>query len=131
MGSRDAWTFIHPSGGIFMSSNGSIFPYATTMMIDGDNLLIASINCSSLNFSGWRTSIPASLAMSFTGGGFGLLLLPAALSGCVTTDSNSIKGALINVFNEGTENSGVPKKIALSFSFLKPSCIFSETASSL
>ena len=52
LGSREEWTFTHPSGGSSKISTGKIRPYAATTIISGFSCRSVSNVCPSLSLSG-------------------------------------------------------------------------------
>ena len=108
MGSKEAWTLIHPYFGSSKISFGMICPKATTTTTSGFNSLSFSSHWASRIFTGWYTGIPAARAVSFTGGICMAFPRPFGLSGWENTACTLYRPASIKACSVPTAKSGVP-----------------------
>src|SRR5262249_50325884 len=99
-------TLIEPRRGASSTALGRIWPNATTTATSAPSARRRSGHSASRTRSGWRTSIPAARARSFTGGWARCWPRCAGRSGCVTTATTS--WGRRSASRVGKANAGVP-----------------------
>ena len=108
-GSSDAWTLMHPEGGMARTSGGRMSPYAAVTTISGWCAARRSRAAGARRLSGCSTGSPSSRAAALTGLAAIRRPRPAGRSARVYTAAIRC-GPPASILSEGTANSGVPAK---------------------